>query len=145
MPLSHLTARVSQALLLSFGVNAAASGRELMLAGGAIRVAGPCAGVGQIAQLLVIAGIFLLAFPLPFHRSRFWMLFAAPLVAFFGNVVRIVLLAVINASNWTNKDWWFDFFHEDTGSMVFAAISVSVFGSLYITVLEKQLRLLDER
>lgn len=77
-PLSWLTARLSQALLLLFSVDAMASGRLVILPGGSVQVAGTCAGLDQIAQLLAIAVLFLLAFPLPSRISRFWIVAAAP-------------------------------------------------------------------
>jgi cyanoexosortase A len=142
-PLSQLTARISQVMLLWFGVDAAAAGRELILAGGAVNIAGSCTGIDQIAQLVVIAAIFLLAFPLPSRSSRWWMFAAAPVVGLLGNAVRIALLALITTSRWPSKDWWFEFLHDANGSLLFSAISVSVFGWLYIAVLERQLQVRD--
>lgn len=46
---------------------------SLLLNGGGVSVAGPCSGIELIAQLLVIAVVFVLAFPLPVRRSR-WLL-----------------------------------------------------------------------
>lgn len=138
-PLSFLTARLSQALLLLFGVDAMASGRVLTLPGGSVFVAGSCAGLEQIAQLLAIAVLFLLAFPLPSRISRWWMVAVAPLIAVLGNTLRISVLALISASRWPNRSWWFDFFHEHSGSLVFAGLNVMAFGWLYLTVLDRQL------
>lgn len=138
-PLSFLTARLSQALLLLFGVDAMASGRVVTLPGGSVFVAGSCAGLEQIAQLLAIAVLFLLAFPLPSPISRIWIVTAAPVLAVLGNTVRISVLALINASGWPNKSWWFDFFHEESGSLVFAGLNVMAFGWLYLNILDRQL------
>jgi exosortase/archaeosortase family protein len=102
-------------------------------------VAGSCAGLEQIAQLLAIAVLFLLAFPLPSRISRWWMVAVAPLIAVLGNTLRISVLAVISASRWPNRSWWFDFFHEHSGSLVFAGLNVMAFGWLYLTVLDRQL------
>jgi cyanoexosortase A len=138
-PLSLLTARLSQALLLLFSVDVMASGRLVILPGGSVQVAGSCAGLDQIAQLLALAVLFLLAFPLPSRISRFWIVAAAPVVAVLGNTVRISMLALINASGWPNRSWWFDFFHENSGSLVFSGLEVMAFGWLYLTVLDRQL------
>ena len=101
----HLTARLSQALLLFCGVDHATAGQQLILPGGAVWITAACSGIDPIAQLLVIAVAFLLAFPLPARGSRWWMLALAPLVALLCNAVRIGLLALITASQWTNKTW----------------------------------------
>ena len=144
-PLSHLTARLCQALLLLGGVDAAAAGRQVTLTGGSVLIADTCAGIDVIAQLLVIAVVFVLAFPLPLRRSRWLLLAIAPLVALLGNAFRIALLALISASQWPNKDWWFGFFHEESGSLMFSGLSVAVFGWIYLAVLERQLQARERR
>jgi exosortase len=144
-PLSHLTARLCQALLLLGGVDAAAAGRQVTLSGGSVLIADTCAGIDVIAQLLVIAVVFVLAFPLPLRRSRWLLLALAPLLALLGNAFRIALLALISASQWPNKDWWFGFFHEESGSLMFSGLSVAVFGWIYMAVLERQLQARERR
>ncbi|MEB3307013.1 MAG: exosortase/archaeosortase family protein [Cyanobacteriota bacterium] len=142
-PLSHFTARLSQGLLLLFDVDTMVSGRLVTLPGGSVTIAGSCAGLDQIAQLLAISVLFLLAFPLPSRVSRGWMVAVAPVVAVLGNTIRITVLALITASGSPTSSWWFDFFHEETGSLVFAGLNVLVFGWIYLRVLDRQLNLRD--
>jgi cyanoexosortase A len=138
-PLSLLTARLSQTALLLSGVDASVSGRTVRLAGGAVDVAGECNGIELISQLLVIATLFTLAFPLPKATSR-WIPFAiAPLLAIQFNIVRIAVLALINTSQMPNRAWWFDFIHKEAGSLVFAGFAVCLFSWIYLMLLERQL------
>jgi len=133
--LSRLTARLCQLLFLSFGVDAAVAGNELLLAGGGVAVAGPCSGAPMLSQLLVVGGIFALVFPLV--RGRWWLpsalgvMVVAPLFALVANTLRIALLALLVSSNWSPRQWWFDFFHDGQGGMVFSLLAVMLFAPAY--------------
>jgi exosortase/archaeosortase family protein len=139
-PFIQLTARLTQVNLLLVGLDSAVSGPELMLDGGGVRIAGGCTGLPLIAQMTAIAVVFALAYPLPSRRWQGAMTLGAPLLGLQVNSLRIAVLAMISASSWPNKSWWFDFFHMDNGSLVFAALSVGIFAWLYIALLEQQLR-----
>lgn len=145
LKLSLLTARITQVMLLLTGFDVQVDGRQVLLPGGGVSVGSACAGMEMIAQLIAIAVVFVLAFPMPKRRDRILMLLIAPIIAIAGNACRIALLALINSSSLANKLWWFNFFHEQDGSFVFAAITVSVFGWIYIAVLNHQLNLLEQR
>lgn len=145
MRLSLLTARLTQIVLLLAGSDVRVNGRDVLLPGGGVSVNHLCAGIDLIAQLIAIAIVFVLAFPLPKRRSRLLMLLIAPCIAIAGNTLRIALLAVISASQWPGKAWWFNFFHESDGSFLFAGLTVSVFGWLYLVVLNRQLNQLEDR
>lgn len=137
--LSHATARIGQVILTLFSVDASIHSSQLILSGGAVNIAGACTGINQILQLAIIGIIFLLAFPLPSPASRVWMVPVAMAFAIVGNAIRITLLAVINASDWMHKTWWFDFFHEEDGSLLFSLLTVAAFGLVYFNVLDRQL------
>ena len=139
--LSLVTARVTQGLLALIGQTARVMGPEVWLPGGGIRIAGSCSGSETVAQLAMIATIFVLAFPLPNRRVRLLMLALAPLLGVLGNAFRIAFLAVINASDWRFKKDWFDFFHESNGALIFSALTVSVFAWIYLKLLDRQLGL----
>jgi exosortase/archaeosortase family protein len=64
----------------------------------------------------------------------------APLIGLFSNTIRIALLTVISA-NGSGKGYgfWFDFFHKDTGSLIFSGLAVFIFGSVYMRLLEHEL------
>lgn len=137
--LSLATAGASGVLLQALGFEAAVSGRQVLLPSGSVSVAGVCNGIDMILQVAAIAVIFLLAFPLQGWPQRLLVLAAAPLIGFASNVGRISLLAVIHSEGGSGARWWFDFFHESNGSLVFAALGVSVFALLYLRVLEREL------
>jgi exosortase/archaeosortase family protein len=136
--LSRLTCRLCQVLFLSFGVDAAVAGRQLILPGGAVEVAGVCSGSGMMIQLMVVSAIFSLVFPMGEGRRR-WVamgvaMAVAPIFAVLANAFRIALLALINASSWSQKAWWFDFFHGGEGGLVFALLAVMAFAPVYFRV-----------
>jgi exosortase len=136
--LSRLTCRLCQALFLSLGIDAAVDGNQLVLSGGSVSVFGSCSGTEMVAQLVVVAGIFSLVFPLGESRKRWLAMLLAmavsPLFALLANTLRISLLAVINGSTWSHKQWWFDFFHEGEGGLVFSLLAVMVFAPTYFRV-----------
>lgn len=133
--LSQLTARLCQILFLSFGVDAAVDGRKLMLVGGGVTVAGSCSGSVMVAQLVVVAAILTLVFPVGSGRRRLLAAIAAMAVAaffaVFANTLRISLLALITISSSPAKTWWFDFFHHGDGGLIFSALAVCLFAPLY--------------
>jgi len=143
--LSRLTSHVSGVLLLSVGVDAVVVGEKLILPGGAVAVDGPCSGIYMLAQLVVVGGIFSLVFPLGGGRRR-WLAMGvamglAPVFAVLANAVRIALLAVMNASSWPQKQWWFAFFHGGEGGLVFSLLAVTAFAAAYFRVQDHWLKL----
>ena len=47
---------------------------------------------------------------------------------------RSALLAMIHASSWPQKAWWFEFFHSGEGGLVFALLAVLAFAPAYFRV-----------
>jgi exosortase/archaeosortase family protein len=137
--LSKVTAQVTGAILMLIGSDPYIVGNEVWLSGGGVRIAGPCSGKDMIAQLFSAATIFLLAFPLRQRWLSWLVLAASPLIAIVANAGRIALLALFNASSLAEKKWWFDFFHESEGSLIFAAISMTIFAWGYLKLIERQL------
>jgi exosortase len=136
--LSRLTCHLGQVLFLSFGMDAAVAGRQLILPGGAVEVSGPCSGSGMVMQLMVVGALFSLVFPLGEGRKR-WVamgvtMAVAPVFAVLANAFRIALLALINGSSWPQKAWWFEFFHGGEGGLVFALLAVMAFAPVYFRV-----------
>ncbi|WP_295448659.1 archaeosortase/exosortase family protein [uncultured Thiodictyon sp.] len=137
--LAHGTALLVQLVLLLCGIDVRVNGREVLLEGGSIYISGACSGTEIIGLLSVVAVIFVLAFPLRQRWLRVLVIASAPLFAIAGNALRIALLAAINGSGLSRKQQWLVFFHEENGSLIFAALTVSVFASLYLRTLERQL------
>lgn len=138
--LSVVTGKASQWILLIFGVNAALQGRVLSLGEvGGVRIHESCNGVDMIAQVTIIAIVFVLAFPIRSKLSRFFYVSLAPLVAFAFNAFRISILAVISSSSLPNKDQLFDFLHLEWGGFVFAGLATVVIGQLYMALINREL------
>lgn len=144
-PLSLLTAWLAEQFLNLCGTPVLRSGTSLRLEGGAVDVGGPCVGLNMLLQLLVVALIFAIAFPMRHRWQNALMLVVAPLTALLINAMRIVLLAWINASSWPNKEWWFDFFHWHWGSLVFAGMAMQLFVWLYVYWMARQVAALHPR
>jgi cyanoexosortase A len=138
-PISLLTARLSGVWLNVLGLDVVVDGRSVLLPGGGVKVLGPCNGLDLMAQLLCVGVIFLLAFPIRSWTSRCLLFLVAPLIGLICNTVRIALLAVFAGNGHSKGSWWFDFFHESTGSLVFSGVAVLLFGMTYMRLLEREL------
>jgi cyanoexosortase A len=139
---SPLTATLAAGWLSTLGLEAVSSGRLVQTPSGGVSVAGACSGIDQVSQVLAIALIFFLAFPLRRARHRWFLLAAAIGSAVAINTLRIALLALIVSVETPlakGGGWWFHFFHEETGSLIFSGINVFLFGSLYLWVIEREL------
>jgi len=142
--LSLLTARITQLLLLLCNQPAEVQGNVVRLPQGAVQIGGPCSGIGMVTQLIMVAVIFALAFPMRRRWQNAVMLLVAPLLAVIANAFRIAVLAAITASSFAGKDWWFEFFHKYEGSLVFSGIGVLLFIWLYDLWMEWQLNRLGQ-
>jgi exosortase/archaeosortase family protein len=138
--LSVVTAKLSQAFLLVFGVNAASSGRNVLLGERGVAIMGACNSVDLIAQLTAIAVVFALAFPI---RSRTWrigFIATAPLLAIVVNAGRIALLAVLNSSDLGYGKTLFTFLHDEWGALIFSGIATLIMGQMYLVLIDRELR-----
>jgi cyanoexosortase A len=136
--LSRITSYLSQALLLSLGLEAEVAGTLLILPGGVVSVADRCSGLEMFTQLVVVGGLFSLVFPLG-RGWRRWLsmlivMGIAPLFALLVNALRVSLLAVIHASKWQQKEWWFNFFHAGSGEQLFSLLAVMAFAPAYFRI-----------
>jgi cyanoexosortase A len=145
--ISPLTAASSAGLLSTLGFEAFATGRIVQTTTGAVSVAGACNGLDQIGQLLAIALIFSLAFPLRSRLRRLLCWVAALIIPLITNAVRIALLAQIvslgGRPGTPGAGWWFDFFHEEMGSLIFSGLAVFLFGAIYLWLIEAELESLQ--
>lgn len=141
--LSVTTAAMASMLLSLLGFDVSTYGRVVTISGQAsVSVMERCSGYEQIAQVTSIAIIFLLAFPLRSFMNKLLVLFAAPVIAIISNTFRVALLNLIIYIEFlrnSKDDWWFIFFHEGEGSLVFSAIAVCIFSWFYLKVLDKEL------
>jgi cyanoexosortase A len=144
-PLSELTAWLSQQWLILCGFPASQQGIFVHLPGGGVKVAAACAGLNILLQLVVVALLFAKAFPMRWRWQNAVMLLFAPVMAVLINAMRIALLAWINASDWPNRHWWFDFLHDSWGGLVFAGIAMQLFVWLYVYWLARQVAAVASR
>jgi cyanoexosortase A len=138
-PLSVLTARLSGFWLGILGFDNLVRGRTLMLPSGGVEVLPSCNGVDMVAQVVCVAVIFLLAFPLRSLASRIMLLTIAPLIGLASNTIRIAILALCVSAGNGKGSGLFNFFHDDLGSLLFSGLAVFVFGMLYMRLLEREL------
>jgi cyanoexosortase A len=140
VPMSLLTAKVAAFWLSILGLDPIVNGRDIFLKGGGVTVLGSCNGLDMISQVVCISIIFLLAFRLRSAISRTLILSLAPVIGLLSNTIRIALLTILSANgSGHGYGFWFDFFHKDTGSLIFSGLAVFVFGSIYMRFLEHEL------
>lgn len=140
VPMSLLTARLSAFWLSILGLDPIVTGREVYLKTGGVTVLGACNGLDMITQIICISVIFLLAFRLRSTGSQLIILLLAPLIGLISNTFRIALLTIFSANGMGHGyGFWFDFFHKETGSLVFSGLAVFIFGSIYMRFLEGEL------
>jgi cyanoexosortase A len=142
-PISVLTARMASVVVGVLGYPSEVQGNLIQIGPARVQVIGLCSGLDQIAMLIIVTVIFLLAFPLrrPVHRLA--VLGLAPVIAVIGNTLRISLLVTIvyleRSAGIAESGWWFNFFHDAEGSLIFAMASVSVLGYLYLKIIDREL------
>ncbi|MEB3270702.1 MAG: archaeosortase/exosortase family protein [Synechococcus sp.] len=134
--LSRLTAQLCGTGLSLLGLNVLIQDVDVWLPGGGVRVAGPCSGSETIGLLSCTAVIFLLAFPLRSRWGRSLLLLLAPVIGLLTNTLRIAGLALLTTVEAAPGRQLFAFFHEDMGSLLFAGLAVSVYGGLYLRLLD---------
>lgn len=144
-PLSVATAWLTKQMLSVCGFTAMQIGNKVKMPGGGVDVADACAGLSIILQLLFVAVIFAMAFPMRHRWQNGLMLVTAPLLAVIVNGMRITLLALINVSDLPYRSWWFDFFHKNLGSMLFSGLGMQIFVSLYVYWMARQVAQLGAR
>jgi cyanoexosortase A len=140
VPMSLLTAKLSAFWLSILGLDPMVNGRQVFLKGGGVTVLGACNGLDMISQVICISIIFLLAFRLRSLTFRIIILMLAPVIGLISNTLRIALLTLFSANgSGHGYGFWFDFFHKDTGSLIFSGLAVFVFGTIYMRFLEHEL------
>jgi len=56
----------------------------------------------------------------------------------------MLLAMLITSSRW-GKQWWFDFFHEDCGSLIFSGLGMQLFVWVYVYWMARQVAALGTR
>ena len=144
-PLSVAIAWLTKQMLTLSGYTAVQFGTSVGLKSGGVIVSGNCAGLSILLQLLMVALIFAMAFPMRNRWQNGVMLLVAPMIGMVVNGMRITLLALLITSSLPGKQWWFDFFHEDWGSLIFSGLGMQLFVSLYVYWMARQVAALGTR
>jgi exosortase/archaeosortase family protein len=144
-PLSVATAWITQQILTIGGSTAEQVGTLVKLRGGGVIVSGACAGLNILLQLLLVAVIFAMAFPMRHRWHNGLMIVVAPLLGMVVNGMRITLLALLITSSLPNRQWWFDFFHDHWGSLLFSGLGMQLFVWLYLYWMARQVAALGTR
>ena len=144
-PLSVATAWLTQQMLKLWGYPAEQVGSSIGLRGGGVIVGGSCAGLNILLQLLLVAVIFAMAFPMRHRWQNSLMIVLAPLIGMVANGMRISLLALFTTSSLPNKQWWFDFFHDHWGALLFSGLGMQLFVWLYLYWMARQVAALGAR
>ncbi len=143
--LARLNAQIVRIMLLLGDETVQVDGIRVSLPGGGVSVLEGCNGLSTLVQLFLVSTILFLAFPMRHRWQNTVMLLVAPLIGLLINCVRIVFLAIISSSNWTNKTWWFDQLHDGLISLTFPALAMLLFLQMYMIWLEKQVAQLEEQ
>ncbi|MEB3199700.1 MAG: exosortase/archaeosortase family protein [Synechococcaceae cyanobacterium] len=138
-PISLITARMAGFWISILGYPNEVMERNITLVNGGVEVLGACNGLDMMSQILCVAVIFLLAFPVRSNVSRLVLFLSAPTIGLLCNSIRIAILALCTTAGNGKTSPMFKFFHEDAGSLVFSGVAVFVFGWLYLTLLEREL------
>jgi len=131
---SQLTARFSTFVLWLLGFEVARQGVWIILPTGSVEVYNGCSGVLTILQLLGLSWIVLTLIPTD-CKAKLSLPIASIFLGFIVNGIRIALMAILVAmSNLEGFHYW----HTGTGSLIFSAISVSIFAIICFMLLRPQ-------
>ena len=144
-PLSVATAWLAKQMLSICGYTAVQLGTLVKLQGGGVIVSGACAGLGILLQLLLVAVIFAMAFPMRHRWQNGLLIVVAPLLGIVVNGMRITLLTLFVTSSLPNRQWWFEFFHDHWGSLLFSGLGMQLFVWLYVYWMARQVAALGTR
>lgn len=92
-----------------------------------------------------MAVIFALAFPMRHRWQNGLMFLVAPLLGMVVNGMRITILAMVVTSSLANKQWWFEFFHDHWGALLFSGLGMQLFVWLYLYWMARQVAALGTR
>ncbi len=134
LDISLITAKFSFAFLSYLGLPVVRQGVNIILPTGAVEVYPGCSGMDSISQLVKLALLFLVMFPISSLIKKIIVPIVAVLIAFLVNAVRVALMAFLVArSNPTAFEYW----HTGTGSQIFFLICTLLFGGFCYLLLRQ--------
>lgn len=119
-----LTAKVSAFMLWFVGFDVVRQGVVIALPTGKVEVYGACSGVESIVLMLCISILFFFLISISHWRKAICIAIAVA-IGFMINAFRVSLLAFLVDSRQPKA---FEYWHSSDGSLLFAIISVFVFG-----------------
>ncbi len=122
--LPKLTAQAATFMLWYSGFDVHREALSLLLPAGRVDVYGPCSGIHNMLQMLSIAVLFVMMFPLRSLMQRFFCVTIAVFIGFMVNAARVALMAILVAYSQKSA---FEYWHVGNGSLVFSAIAVGLF------------------
>ncbi len=122
--LELITAKASTLMLSLAGFNVYRDNVIIALPTGRVEVYGACSGVESITLMTNIAILFFLLIPIK-HIHKVVCLIIAVAIGFLINAVRVCIMLILVASNNMES---FDYWHGKDGSLLFAMVSVLIFG-----------------
>ena len=133
--ISQVTAKFSTFILWILGFEVNRQGLWIIMPSGSVEVYNGCSGVRIILQLLGLSWIVLTLVPTSW-KPKIWLPIAAILLGFTINGLRVALMVVLVA---LSNSQGFTYWHTGTGSLIFSALSVLIFGvfCVRVIVLEK--------
>lgn len=123
LDLSTLTAKAATFILWYLGFQIQRQGIFLHLPTGSVQVYEMCSGLQSIVQMINVAVLFLLMFPLKSLAQKITCIVVAIIIGFVVNAARVCLMANLVAQK-TSFEYW----HTGNGSLIFSMISVALFG-----------------
>ncbi|MEA5508851.1 cyanoexosortase A [Crocosphaera sp. UHCC 0190] len=122
--LPQLTAKFSNGSLWTAGFKSYREGVSIILPTGRVEVYGSCSGVESILLMFFVGVLFLFIIPIK-RIQQVICLSVAVFIGFITNAIRVSIMAVLVASSQREA---FEYWHGDDGSLIFALISVLIFG-----------------
>jgi cyanoexosortase A len=129
--LSPITAKTAAFAIWYLGQDVRLVGTEIVLPGGAVSVDKGCDGTGVISYLICLAVVFVFLFRVD-GVKRVMALVWAPVLAFLTNMIRVVVLAFMEAAGRHDA---FEYWHKGTGAIVWTVLPVILFGILSLFLL----------
>ncbi|HAC66073.1 MAG TPA: cyanoexosortase A [Cyanothece sp. UBA12306] len=123
--LPTLTAMFSNSSLWATGFQSYRDGVFIVLPTGRVEVYGVCSGAETIMLMFFVSILFL--FLVPLNRiQQLICVTVAVLLGFVINGIRVCIMTVLVAFDYPES---FEYWHGDDGSLIFALISVLIFGA----------------
>ncbi|NEO03139.1 MAG: cyanoexosortase A [Moorea sp. SIO3I7] len=131
--ITPITAKFSAFLLWYSGANVVLQDSYIILPKGSIEVVPSCSGLNLIIYMLGLAVIVLVMFPTSGSQKIIVPIVAATL-GFIVNGIRIAILAHLAAPS---SQAAFDYWHSQEGALIFVMISVILFGTYCLFMLQQ--------